>query len=303
MNSPLEEEIPLSLWRAALERVSGARAVADWLERRRPVWSRVMLLAVGKAALAMAGGAVAVLGERVVGGLVITKAGHGVLPTGSPLTLREAGHPVPDAGSLAAGADLRQRLALLPRNVHPLLLLSGGSSSLMECLPDGVSLDHLARVNRWLLGSGLDIHAMNRVRKGLSLVKGGRLAGLLHGREATVLILSDVRGDDPAVIGSGPLTPDPGGPLPALPDWILDLLARAPPPPPPDHPAFAALSIHLVATLGDALEAARRRALDWGLPVRVMPDFLDGEAAVRGRELGRAVAAGPPGVTLWGGET
>ena len=111
-----------------------------------------------------------------------------------------------------------------------LVLLSGGASALLEQLPAGVTLADLQRVNDWLLGSGLDIHAMNAVRKRLSRVKGGRLAQALFPRCVHGLAISDVPGDDPRAIGSGPLSADPRPvEVQDLPGFIRDLLAHAAP--------------------------------------------------------------------------
>ena len=114
----------------------------------------------------------------------------------------------------------------LPAGDTLLFLISGGASSLVEVLPSGISLELLQRVNHWLLGSGLGITQMNRIRQSLSLIKGGRLLERLRGRSALVLLISDVPGDDPAVIASGPLYPrtaEPSDPELPLPDWLAPL--------------------------------------------------------------------------------
>lgn len=141
--------------------------------------------------------------------LVITKDGH-VAPeliARSNVEIRESGHPVPDQRSLEAGERLLRWLRELPPLVEPLFLISGGASSLVEVLEDGVTLEHLGRLNAEGLASGMEIVELNARRSGLSRLKGGGVARLLRNRPARALFISDVPGDDPAVIGSGLLGP------------------------------------------------------------------------------------------------
>ncbi|MBF0425113.1 MAG: DUF4147 domain-containing protein [Magnetococcales bacterium] len=296
------------MFRAGLTRVDGRKVARAALAPLACTWPAVRLVAVGKAALAMTQGALAILGDRVRAGLVVTKAGHGgSLPPGVPIRILEAGHPLPDATSLQAGAALLDFLAADPARTEEergLFLLSGGASALVEALPDRVTLEDLRRVNGWLLGSGLDIHQMNRIRKRLSRIKGGRLAAHLAGRSATVLLLSDVPGDNPASIGSGPLLPELDTPLPeGLPTWLRELLDRVPPPPVPGDPMFARIDTRLIGSVGDALRAAGLRARCRGWHVRLAAGTLSGDAATQGAAVAAALLQGAPGVYLWGGET
>jgi len=180
-----------------------------------------------------------------------------------------------------------------------LFLLSGGASSLIEVLPGGVTLQRLRRANRWLLGSGLDIRAMNRVRLGLSAIKGGRLLARLDKRPTRVLLISDVPGDDPAVIGSGPLYAATGqcDALPALPAWLAMPAAGTLP------PAAGTVPHHVIACLADALRAGADCAEALGYPACIMPAPLAGPAGSAAREIVRQLGAAAPGVYLWGGET
>lgn len=297
-------ELVVDLFHAALAQAHGGTLTARWLADHPlpgPVWS----VAVGKAAAAMAQGAVQALDGELGRGLLVTK--HGYLPAGgcTPFAAREAGHPVPDADSLAAGAELLRFVGEAPASVHWLFLISGGTSSLVEALPGGQGLADLQRAQRWLLGSGLDIAAVNRVRKALSLIKGGRLAARLAGGGATVLLLSDVAGDDPAVIGSGPLFPDPGGPPErlAIPDWLARQVRAAPPAPAPGDPVFAGIAHVVVGSLADACRGAADRGRELGLTVHRGPDRLAGDAAAAGERLARTLRDGPDGLWVWGGET
>jgi len=167
-----------------------------------------------------------------------------------------------------------------------------------------VTLDNWQRVNAWLLGSGLDIHAMNAVRKRLSCIKGGRLLDSLQGRTAEVLLISDVPGDDPASIGSGPLSPCDVAALPeVLPDWLRDLLDAAPPQPWVDDPRWALVESRILASNATALDGAVRAAFCLRLPIHRHDVFLRGDAAGAGVWLARQLVDGPPGMHLWGGET
>lgn len=291
---------------AALDAVNGRAAVRRALtasECPGAVWS----IAIGKAAESMTLGALDVLGGQVRGGLLIAKAPPADLESlrARGIDCLTGGHPLPTAASLAAGERLLDTLARTPADATLLFLLSGGASSLVEVAAPGIELADLHAVNRWLLGSGLPIGAINRVRTALSRIKGGGLLAALPERPVRALAISDVPGDDPAVIGSGLLVPatDLKRCLRdlALPDWVRERADRglaARPPRPPAGPPIA-----LVATLDLAKSAAAQAARAAGLRVRIAPGFLDGDAAERGRALARQLLDGPPGLTVWGGET
>ncbi len=288
-------------FRAALAAADGRRCVAEHLLAHGRSPGPCHLIAIGKAAARMAAGALEAMDGRIADGLILTKTGHCESVAG--LECLEGGHPLPDAGSLAAGTRLLTFAGGLPPGEPCLVLLSGGASAVAEVLPEGITLADLQRVNAWLLGSGLPIAAMNGVRRALSLIKDGRLALRLGRRPVHVLLLSDVLGDDPAVIGSGPLAPGGAGtPAAGLPPWLGTLLGRAPPPPRPGDPCLAGVRHALVGSNRQALEAAARTATGWGLPVAAA-ETLAGDAAAQGEGIGRRLAAAAPGVYLWGGET
>jgi glycerate 2-kinase len=294
----------LHIAQAALAAVHGRTRVAEFL-RAAPSPEAVHLIAIGKAAAAMAMGACEVLGERVARGLVVTKPGHGdaALERLPGFQCLEAGHPQPDHRSLEAGAALLAFIAQAPAHAQLLFLVSGGASSLVEVLPAGISLDDLQRANAWLLGSGLNIAALNTVRKTLSAIKGGRLVAHLQGRPAQVLLLSDVRGDAPAVIGSGLLAADAGAVRldeSVLPPWLAQLCRQA-----PAHSGNVAASVemHVIARLADAKRAAARAATTLGYSVVVHDEFIDGAADAAGQRLAQRLNHGAPGVHIWGGET
>jgi hydroxypyruvate reductase len=295
----------LEIYQAALHAVNGRVAVAERLTRT-PLEGAVRMVAVGKAAQSMAEGAWDRLNRQITQGLIISKPGHLDLSRCGERGWEaiEGGHPLPDSGSLSAGNRLLEFLS--DDDPTPLLfLISGGASSLVECPVDGVDEGLLVRANAWLLSSGLAISQMNLVRKGLSRIKGGGLLQWVAGRQIRALAISDVAGDDPATIGSGLLVPAPG--LQAglqqlsLPEWLegplqrgLDQRADMPQQGP---------EIELVANLGLAKLAAAERASAIGIPVRVIPDFIAGDAAEEGWRLAAELLRGGPGVTIWGGET
>ncbi len=290
---------------AALAAVHGRACVARAL-RAQPVAGPVRLVALGKAAQAMAVGAIDALGEAVQGGLVVSKAGHldRAWLEAHRLTGLIGGHPLPSLGSLTAGEALRTTLAE-DTGATWLVLLSGGTSSLIEWPIDGLGLQDLQRANDWLLGSGLPIASINRVRKALSRIKGGGLLRSVAGSRLRVLAISDVPGDDPAVIGSGLLVPEPrlAEDLARLelPGWLRAWVSRGlgqRGEAPSQGPA-----IELVATLDQAKQAAAEAARAQGWAVHGHPDFVAGEAENRGRELGIGLGTAPAGVHIWGGET
>lgn len=287
---------------AAIAAVEGRHCVARHL-RSNPPGARVHVVALGKAASAMALGAADALGEPVERILLVTKTGHldPALASISNLVQLEAGHPLPDLRSLRAGAALLDFIGSTPATEPLLVLLSGGTSSLVEMPMPGVDLAMLRRVNEWLLGSGLPIGAVNAIRKRLSQIKGGGLCQTLGPRPTQVLLISDVPGDRLSDIGSGMLVCSEGTALPAVPAWlqaVLDQCSRVPALPPPCF-----VSHHVVASLHQARAAAVRRAGELGYSVNASEEFIEGDASEAGMRLGNSLVQGPPGVSVWGGET
>lgn len=291
----------MSAYHAALHAVRGDRLVSSALSGR--AFDRaVMLVAAGKAAPAMARGAAGVLGSRIERGLVVgTEDDHDHWPF--PCRAIAAEHPVPGEGSLAAGEALLDLLEQTPAERDVLFLISGGASSLVEAPAPGVDLDDLRRANEWLLASGLDIGRVNAVRRRLSCIKGGRLAGYLDNRKALVLALSDVPGNDPAVIGSGWLARPSEAALPTgLPGWLTELASQAPAPPAADDPVWGNIRTRVIGDNRRALDAAAEKLSEAGLNVRVEAERLDGDAAEQGRAIARDLTVGGDGVVLRGGE-
>ena len=291
----------VELFHTALAAVHGRHCVARHLRIHRPAGPGAVI-AIGKAACAMLSGAMEVLPHDVTAALVITPAGQTVdcPPDDDRIDVIHGNHPVPDTDSLAAGERLLEFIDAQPHDCRLLFLISGGASSLVEVPRNGIGLADLQAVNRWLLGSGLDIAQMNRIRTALSQIKGGKLARRLGGRHAVALLLSDVPGDDPAVIGSGLLQPAAASAdLPAgLPPWLQRLLEL------PATPAAAErIEHHIVADNQAALVAIAGHARGRGLPAEICAPALAGDVGTAATRIRERLQTATPGVYVWGGET
>lgn len=278
-----------------LVEVNGRTCVADYLSKH-PLDKPIYMIAVGKAAVAMAAAVFDQCGHAVADGIVITKYGHGLGRNRQwPVEYMEAGHPIPDDNSLRAGAAVIRALQAWPPDAGVLVLLSGGASALMESLPAHADLELLRRANRWLLSSGLPIDAMNAVRKGLSRVKGGGLLAYGPHRRIIQLLISDVPGNRLDIIGSGPFIQNVHYRLPAgLPTWLAAVI---------ESPAVLNSTVSpqstVVADNAQACHAARQLAAAAGLPV-VGGGRLYGNVNAMAE---RIVAGRQPGFSVWGGET
>ena len=295
----------LSIYSSALAAVHGKRCVEQYLSARRLV-GEVYVVAVGKAADAMLHGARTALDGQVRAALLITKPGHvaATLKDIPGIAIIESGHPLPDEASLRAGQEMLNFISAAPNDAQLLFLISGGTSSLVEVLPEGVDLDDLQLANQWLLASGLDIHKMNVIRKRLSRIKGGQLAEYLHGRRVLQLLISDVPGDNPADIGSGLLMQDDDvSSLPSrLPEWLKAKL-NCYQPSVLEHAKFIGIETYIVASLSRALDAAAAQVNRLGYKVQLHTNPIIGNAAQVGRRLANELIERPPCVHLWGGET
>lgn len=278
--------------------VDGRSVVRAWLKAHPPK-PGYRLVALGKAAAAMAAGALDAAAPGLGAGLVVTR--HGFLDTqvldDRRITALEAGHPLPDAHSLAAGDALLRFLQAAPADAEFLFLVSGGTSSIVEVPVEGVSLDNLRQLNTWLLGSGLPISAINRVRAGLSRIKAGRLAEHLQGRRATLLLISDVPGDVLSDIGSGLLSSPAVRALPALPARFAGLPFQ------PPMSAASRVEAYVIASNSQARVAVVAAAQAAGQKAYLHPMLPAVDAVECGRALGRTLLEGEPGVYVWGGET
>ena len=298
--------------------VSAERCVPAALGRET-VAGRTLILAVGKAAAAMASVAASRAGGSL-SGLVVTRHGHSGPPHGLPASFEviEAGHPLPDDRSLEAAT----RAIALVRELGPrdrlLMLVSGGGSALLALPVAGVSLGDKQAVTQALLRSGATIGEINSVRKHLSLIKGGRLAVAAAPAQVTTLIISDVPGDDPSFVASGPTVADTTTlqaareivaryGIEAPPNVVAALADTANETPPPDALGLAGSSVRVIALARDALMAASGVAERAGYKVTNLGDHLQAEARHLGAghaALARRMAAdGQKRVILSGGET
>ncbi|HHH35205.1 MAG TPA: DUF4147 domain-containing protein [Gammaproteobacteria bacterium] len=300
---PEHREDLLAIYRAALAAVEGRVAVSSFLHEH-DLQGSVYVVAIGKAAASMARGAHEQLGQRIAAGLVVTRHGYGQgIDRACPhFRLIEAGHPVPDDRSLEAGRQLLSFLQRVPDDGVLLFLISGGASSLVEVLPEGVTLSDLQRANDWLLGSGLSIARVNAVRRALSRIKGGRLVEFLTDRPVWNLLISDVPGDDPAVIGSGLLVTGVREPLPeGLPPWLARLVkgkAYVPDTKSRSHSIRTAI----VACSSMAREAAAREARKRGYAVSLHECDITGDVSDVAREMASCLLSSPRTLHVWGGE-
>ena len=277
---------------------------------------RVLVIGAGKASARMAEAVEAVWGPCE--GLVITRYGYGRPCQG--IRIVEAAHPVPDAAGLAATAEMLDMLTGLGEADFVLALISGGASALLCAPVEGVSLAEKQAVNAALLASGAPIDRMNTLRKHLSRVKGGQLAARAFPARMLCLMISDVPGDDPAFIGSGPTVGDPSRPAEAqavLDDWgikvpqsVAAALRRPSGVVPPGDPRLARTENRIYAAPAQSLAAAADLARAAGCDVRFLGDALEGEARdVAAAQAGaaRAIADGlapgdRPVLLLSGGE-
>jgi glycerate 2-kinase len=296
-----------------------------------PPKGRTLVLGAGKAAGAMAHALDAAWPQSApMSGLVVTRYDHvPPRPTDAPparIEEVEAAHPVPDAAGLAAAQRILDLTQGLTPNDLVICLISGGGSSLLT-LPaqwegGGITLAQKQAINQALLASGAAIGEMNCVRKHLSAIKGGRLGQACAPAQVVTLLISDVPGDDPSIIASGPTVPDPSTYAEALsilkryrieiPGPVADLLhSGGLETPKPGSAAFARSSVHMVATPQQSLEAAAQAARDAGLAAYILSDEIEGESREVGKvhaALARAVAHrgqpfAKPCVILSGGET
>ena len=318
------------LFDVAVQRAMPSHTTAAFLPLPPSLQSggRTLVLGAGKAGGAMAQAVEALWpADAPLSGLVVTRYDHTPpRPAGLPgrIEVVEASHPVPDAAGLQATERILKLTEGLTDQDLVLCLISGGGSALLTLPADGLSLAEKQRINKALLNSGANIGEMNCVRKHLSRIKGGRLALACAPARVVTLTISDVPGDDPSVIASGPTVPDSttcadasailkryGIELP--PALAEQLQSGALETPKPGHAAFnpARHAVHLIATPQQSLQAAADAARAAGLNAYILSDQLEGESREVGKvhaALARAVAMGKgaftkPCVILSGGET
>jgi len=314
----------LDLYRAAVKDAQPLYSMAQCLPK--PPKGRTLVLGAGKAGGSMAQALEALWpADAPLSGLVVTRYGH-IPPRPEGLAQRievvEAAHPVPDAAGLAAAERILALTEGLTEDDLVLCLISGGGSALLTLPAEGIDLAEKQRINRALLESGAAIGEMNCVRKHLSRIKGGRLGAACAPARVVTLTISDVPGDDPSIIASGPTVPDASSCADALailaryridvPESVRRALeAGELETPKPGDARFDGHEVHMIATPQHSLEAAARVAEAAGLRAHVLSDEIEGESREVAKvhaALARAVARhgqpfAKPCVILSGGET
>ncbi len=317
--APQPQELLQRMFEAALAAAQPERCVPAHLPERPAGSGRVIVIGGGKASAAMAKAVEDHMPEPL-SGLVVTRYGHAV-PCRS-IEIVEAAHPVPDAAGAAAARRLFDLVSGLREDDLVLCLISGGGSALLALPLEGLSLGDKQQINRALLASGAGIGEMNCLRRHLSAIKGGRLAAACHPARIVTLLISDVPGDNPIDIASGPTVADPttcADALAIVSRYGIDL-------PPaarslletgrgesvkPGDPRLARAEMRMIATPQQSLEAAAAVAAEAGIPAHILGDSIEGEA----RDVGKVMAGialqiarhgqpfAPPCVLLSGGET
>lgn len=277
-----------------------------------PGFDRIQVIGAGKAGAAMARAVERVLGARITGGLVNVPETGGSKPR--RVELNPSGHPIPDArGAGGAARMLEIAQAAGPRDLL-ICVISGGASAMLPAPVPRLTLEAKQEITRRLLRSGATIHEMNIVRKHMSSIKGGRLASSAWPATTLTLILSDVVGDDPRVIGSGPTVADPSTCEDAR--RILEHYGIEPPPtleetPKPGDPALGRAHYEIVGSNRQAIQAAAAEARALGYRTFVLSTSIEGEtrdiaamhAAIAREVLASGQPARPPVCLLSGGET
>ena len=268
----------------------------------RPPKGRTFVAAAGKAAASMAL-AVEQKFSGPVDGIAVTRYRHG-LPT-KRIRVVEAGHPVPDEAGENAAKEILAEVKELGRDDLLLALLSGGGSSLLSLPAAGISMSELKALTGRLLKSGAEIREMNTVRKHLSAIQGGRLAAACRA-PVVALIISDVVGDDPTHIASGPCAPDPSTIADAkavLAKYGIDFPKPFSETPKPGDAVFSKVKNHVIATAYRSLEAAAEVFQRGGIRAQILGDSITGEAREVGREMAQlAKRTKGPAALISGGE-
>jgi glycerate 2-kinase len=317
-----DKEFFIKLFRAAVDAANPERVIASHLPSRPK--GRTIVVGAGKGSAQMACAFekawAAQYPDSSIEGLVVTRYGFGVAC--EHIEIIEASHPVPDAAGLVASKRLLQTVSGLTADDLVIALVSGGGSALLPSPPDGMTIEDEIAVNKILLASGAPISAMNAVRKHLSTIKGGRLAAAAFPARVYSLVVSDIPGDNPAFVASGPTVPDETTREEAL--AIVDryslnlplaalthLRSAAADAPKPGDAVFKGHEHHVIASAGVSLEAAAKIARENGIEAVILSDAIEGEArevahvhaALAKHVLAKNQPFTKPVVILSGGET
>ncbi|MER8385493.1 glycerate kinase [Mesorhizobium sp. M1428] len=283
----------ISIFNAAVAAADPQRTIKDHLPARPK--GRTIVIGAGKGSAQMAA-AFEKMWDGPIEGLVVTRYGYGAACR--RIEIIEAAHPVPDAAGLEASRRLLEKVQGLTADDLVVALISGGGSALLPSPAEGLTLADEIAVNEALLASGAPIAAMNTIRKHVSTIKGGRLAAAAYPARVVSLVVSDIPGDNPALVASGPTVPDIGSredALASIAAYGMSLPASvmahinspAADAPRPDDSRFSRNEVHLIASAGVSLEAAAAEARHQGIEAVILSDSIEGEA----REVGGVHAA------------
>ncbi|MEI8698492.1 glycerate kinase type-2 family protein [Mesorhizobium sp. ISC15] len=282
-----------AIFNAAVAAADPQRTIRDRLPAMPK--GRTIVIGAGKGSAQMAA-AFEKVWDGPIEGLVVTRYGYGA--TCQRIGIIEAAHPVPDAAGLEASRRLLEKVQGLTADDLVVALISGGGSALLPSPAGGLTLADEIAVNEALLASGAPIAAMNTIRKHVSTIKGGRLAAAAYPAKVVSLVVSDIPGDNPALVASGPTVPDSGSrenALASIAAYDMRLPAAvmahinspAAEAPCGDDPRFSRNEVHLIASAGVSLEAAAAEARRQGIEAVILSDSIEGEA----REVGGVHAA------------
>ena len=282
-----------ALFNKAVEAADPERAILPFLPERPK--GRTIVIGAGKGAAQLAA-ALEKHWDGPLEGLVVTRYGYGAKT--ERIEVFESSHPVPDENGIIGARRLFETVKGLTADDLVIALISGGGSALLPSPPEGLSLADEIGLNRALLASGAPISAMNTIRKHVSGIKGGRLAKAAYPARVVSLIVSDIPGDNPAYVASGPTVPDLSTPEDALSEIkryrielpepiLLHISSGGAGAPLPSDPGFARNSHHVIASASVSLEAAAAEAEKAGVRAVILSDAIEGEA----REAGRIHAA------------
>lgn len=315
--TPEDRDFLTNLFDAAVTAADPESALRVCLPQRPK--GRTIVVGAGKGAAQLAAAFERLWGGPVQG-VVVTRYGYGC--DTNHIRVLEAAHPVPDAAGLAATEALLSAVQDLTPDDLVVALICGGGSALLPAPPDGLMLEDEVELNRILLASGAPISVMNAIRKQVSRVKGGRLAQAAYPARVVSLVVSDVPGDDPAQVASGPTVPDVATRADArrmIKAWRITLPKRLAAwfaaedglPPDPVDASFAGHEVHVIASARLSLEAAAAKSEAMGIPAVVLSDAIEGEsrdvaqvhAAIAREVVTRNRPFTRPVVILSGGET
>jgi hydroxypyruvate reductase/glycerate 2-kinase len=327
-----DSEMVDAFFGAALAAVDPCLVLTPHLRQVRELYQkggfdRLVVAGFGKAALPMALAAEEVLEANIDSGLVIVPRGTGLTRLPHRIEVAIAGHPHPDRQGVAATVRIMELARKADERTLLLLLVSGGGSALFTAPAKGVTLEQKGETSRLLMEAGSDILELNTVRKHLSSIKGGRFAALAQPARLIALIISDVPGDSPDLIASGPASPDPTTfrdalevlqrrgisskvPAPALELLLHGANGTIADTPKPGDPIFSSVSTVITARNLDAITAAAHAARNQGVKVRVLKEPVCGDARQAGQRLARmaikereSLAPGERTCLISGGET